>query len=62
MVAHEVGHYKKKHIITGTALGIIETGIMLFVFNYFMQDQGLFSVFGVGQVSVYCGLVFFGLL
>jgi len=62
VVAHEVGHYKKKHIITGTALGIIETGIMLFVFNYFMQDQALFSVFGVDQVSVYCGLVFFGML
>ena len=62
VVAHEVGHYKKKHIITGTALGIIETGIMLFVFNYFMQDQALFSVFGVDQVSVYCGLVLFGML
>jgi len=62
VVAHEVGHYKKKLIITGTALGIIETGIMLYVFNYFMQDQALFSVFGVDQVSVYCGLVFFGML
>ena len=26
VVAHEIGHYKKKHIIAGTCLGIIETG------------------------------------
>ena len=36
VVAHEIGHYKKKHIITGTVLGIIETGIMLFIFNLFI--------------------------
>ena len=29
VVAHEVGHYKKKHVITGTVLGILETGLML---------------------------------
>jgi STE24 endopeptidase len=62
VVAHEVGHYKKKHIITGTILGIIETGIMLFVFNLLMNDPALFAVFGVETVSVYGGLIFFGML
>jgi STE24 endopeptidase len=62
VVAHEVGHYKKKHIITGTILGIIETGIMLFVFNLLMNDLDLFAVFGVETVSVYGGLIFFGML
>jgi STE24 endopeptidase len=62
VVAHEVGHYKKKHVISGTILGILETGLMLFIFNFFMKDQALFDVFGVGQISVYCGLVFFGML
>ena len=62
VVAHEVGHYKKKHVISGTILGILETGLMLFIFNFFMRDQALFDVFGVGEVSVYCGLVFFGML
>jgi len=62
VVAHEVGHYKKKHVISGTILGILETGLMLFIFNYFMRDQALFDVFGVGEVSVYGGLVFFGML
>tara|TARA_B100001996_G_scaffold382362_1_gene373988 strand:+ start:2719 stop:3954 length:1236 start_codon:yes stop_codon:yes gene_type:complete len=62
VVAHEVGHYKKKHVISGTILGILETGMMLFIFNYFMSDQALFRVFGVEEISVYCGLVFFGML
>lgn len=62
VVAHEVGHYKKKHIILGTIIGIVETGIMLFVFNLFMNDSDLFSVFGVSAISVHAGLVFFGML
>ena len=62
VVAHEIGHYKKKHIITGTILGIIETGIMLFIFNIFMNDVELFSVFSVKEISIYCGLVFFSML
>ena len=32
-----VGHYKKKHIIIGTIIGILETGLMLFIFNMFIQ-------------------------
>ena len=62
VVAHEIGHYKKKHIITGTVLGVIETGIMLFIFNLFMNDSDLFAVFSVNTVSIYCGLVFFSML
>ena len=62
VVAHEVGHYKRKHIIKGTALGILETGVMLFIFNLIMKDAELFSVFGVSDISVYGGLVFFAML
>ena len=62
VVAHEVGHYKKKHIITGTIIGMIETGIMLYVFNLFMNETALFAVFGLKEISVYAGLVFFGML
>ena len=62
VVAHEVGHYKKKHIILGTILSVLETGIMLFVFRFIMSDPDLFLVFGVEKVSVYAGLIFFGRL
>ena len=62
VVAHEVGHYKRKHIIKGTALGILETGVMLFIFNLIMKDAALFAVFGVSDISVYGGLGFFAML
>lgn len=62
IVAHEIGHYKKKHIIKGTVLGIVETGIMLFLFNLIKGDGALFLVFGVEHISVYAGLLFFGML
>ena len=62
VVAHEVGHYKLKHVLQGTILGIIETGIMLFAFNLIMNDISLFQVFGVGQLSVHAGIVFFSML
>ena len=62
VVAHEVGHYKRKHILKGTALGILETGVMLFIFNLIMKDAALFAVFGVSDISVYGGLVFFAML
>ncbi len=62
VVAHEVGHYKKKHILMGTVLGVLEMGVMIFIFNLIMGDPDLFSVFGVYNVSVYAGLVFFAML
>ena len=62
VVAHEVGHYKLKHVLQGTILGIIETGIMLFAFNLIMNDKFLFQVFGVSQLSVHAGIVFFSML
>ena len=62
VVAHEVGHYKLKHIIQGTVIGIIETGVMLFVFSKIMNDLDLFGIFGVADLSVHAGLIFFSIL
>ena len=62
VVAHEVGHYKLKHVIQGTIIGILETGVMLFVFSKIMNDLNLFSVFGVSELSVHAGLIFFSML
>ena len=62
VVAHEVGHYKLKHILFGTIIGIVETGIMLFAFNLIMNDISLFHVFGVNNFSVHAGIVFFSML
>ena len=62
VVAHEAGHYKKKHIFFGMILSVIQTGLMLFLFNFIINEVALYKVFGVSEPSIYSGLVFFGLL
>lgn len=62
VLAHEVGHYQKRHIVKNLVLGITHMGIMWFLLSVFLQHEGLFTAFYVSQPSVYAGLVFFGLL
>jgi len=62
VIAHEVGHNKKKHIVSGMALGILHTGILLFLFSLVMENKVLFEAFFMESTSIYASLVFFGLL
>jgi STE24 endopeptidase len=62
VVAHEVGHYKKKHIFKGTTLSILHTGIMFFLLGLILEYKPLYDAFYVSEPSVYLGLIFFGLL
>jgi STE24 endopeptidase len=62
IVAHEIGHYKRGHIIKGMVLGVLQTGVVFFLLSIFVKHEGLFEAFGLEQMSVYAGLVFFGLL
>ena len=62
VVAHEVGHYKKRHIWQRMALSIGHLGAMLWILSLFLGQQGLFAAFYVTEPSVYAGLLFFGLL
>jgi STE24 endopeptidase len=62
VLAHEIGHYKKKHIVQGLLLSITHMGVMFFLLSLFLHHQGLFQAFYVEQPSVYAGMVFFTLL
>ena len=62
VLAHEIGHYKKKHIIKNMAISIAQTGIMFFLLSIFLNSEGLFDAFFMEQMSVYAGLIFFGML
>jgi STE24 endopeptidase len=62
VLAHEIGHYKKKHVVQGMVLSIVHMGVMFFLLSVFLNHQGLFQAFYMEQSSVYAGLVFFGLL
>ena len=62
VLAHEMGHYKKKHIRQSLILGILQTGLMLFLLSHFIAYQGLFNAFYMLQQSVYAGMIFFAML
>lgn len=62
VLAHEIGHYKKKHIVKNMSLSILQTGIMFALLSIFLQVPALFDAFFMDEMSVYAGLVFFGLL
>jgi len=62
VLAHEMGHYKKKHILQMTLMGIAQTGLLFFLLSFFVSFQGLFDAFYMEQKSVYAGMIFFGML
>lgn len=62
VLAHEVGHYKRKHIFQSMALSILQSGVMFFMLSVFLNSKELYSAFYVDTPSVYAGLVFFMML
>ena len=62
VLAHEVGHYKKKHIIFNLVSSIILTGITLFILSLFINSPILSKALGVSTPSFHIGLIAFGIL
>ncbi len=62
VLAHEIGHYKKKHTLTATILGIIQTGIIFYILSLFIGNPVLSQALGAKQGSFHMGLLAFGLL
>jgi STE24 endopeptidase len=62
VLAHEIGHYKKKHIIQGMFISIIHSSLVLFLLSLFLKSPGLYQTFFINQPSTYTGLMFFSLL
>lgn len=62
VLAHEIGHNKKKHVIQGLLIGLVQTGIVLFVFGLLIGNPKLSSALGVNEPNFHIGLVAFGVL
>ena len=62
VLAHEVGHYKKKHIIFNLIASIVLTGFTLFILSLFISNPLLSNALGVEIASFHIGLIAFGLL
>jgi len=62
VLAHETGHYKKKHILKSILMSIITTGLLFFLLSLFINNEGLFSAFKMQNISIYASLFFFAFL
>ncbi len=62
VLAHEMGHFKLKHIPKMMMASIIQTGIMFYLLSFFLDNAELSRAFGMEEPSVYTSLVFFGFL
>lgn len=62
VLAHEVGHYKRKHIIFNLVASVVLTGLTLFVLSLLIANPLLSNALGVEIPSFHIGLIAFGLL
>lgn len=62
VLAHEVGHYKKKHIIVNLTASLLTTGFTLWVLSLFVGNPLLSQALGVAEPSFHIGLIAFGIL
>lgn len=62
VLAHEVGHYKRKHIVFNLASSILLTGLTLFILSLFINSSLLSGALGVPIPNFHIGLIAFGIL
>ncbi len=62
VLAHETGHYKKKHTLTGTIMGIAQTGLTLYLFSLLIDNPQLSEALGARQSSFHLSIIAFGIL
>ena len=62
VLAHEIGHYKKKHVLKGLLAGILQTGVLLFVLSLLLNSPLPALALGASVPSFHMALVAFGIL
>ncbi|MBP9758384.1 M48 family metallopeptidase [Candidatus Dojkabacteria bacterium] len=62
VLAHEVGHFKGKHVQKLILMGIMQTGIMLFLLGVFINNPQFSEALRSASPSFHLGLIAFGLL
>jgi STE24 endopeptidase len=62
VLAHEIGHYKKKHVLFTLIFSVVLTGLMLFLFSLVVNNPSLSKALGAKETSFHLGLIVFGIL
>ena len=66
VLAHEIGHFKLRHIVQRLAVSVVQAAALFFLLGIVIDggkfSTELFSAFGVAPISAHVGLVLFGIL
>jgi STE24 endopeptidase len=62
VLAHEIGHYKKKHVMLNLLISVLTTGLMLFLLSVVVNNPSLSKALGSENASFHLGLIVFGIL
>lgn len=62
VLAHEVGHYKKKHITQSLFLSIIQMAITFYIMSLMIFNENISLALGADQLGVHLNFIAFGLL
>ncbi|MDR1502209.1 MAG: M48 family metallopeptidase [Prevotella sp.] len=62
VLAHEIGHYKKRHTLQGMFISIFYTGIILFLLSWFLDNEAIAVALGGKEASFHLGLIAFSVL
>ena len=62
VLAHEIGHYKKKHVLLSLFFSVIISGLMLFLLSVVVNSPSLSQALGSHNSSFHLGLIVFGIL
>lgn len=62
VLAHEVGHFKKKHIVLSMGIGVVQIFFILFVLSLMITNENLSLALGGSQQAIHLNLLAFGIL
>jgi len=62
VLAHEIGHYKKKHVIYSMILSFMSTALMLYIFSLVSSNAAFAEVLGARETGFHLSIVTFGIL
>ena len=62
VLAHEMGHYKHRHIFKMMAISTCYTGLLFFLLSLFLGNENLFAAFQMDNISIYGSLIFFSFI
>ena len=62
VLAHEIGHYKKKHVVYSLVLSILTTGVIFYILSLFLSNLRLAEALGGEHASFHLGIIGFAFL